>query len=207
MASAPLHASSVAGPAALAARDPATRARDAAGPAPLLAALLTAALASRALALPAGHLDELWYLCHVATAFMIVGLAAGARRVVAGAWLYHLVWGAPVWLAVALATGVLHPTSIAAHLGPLVLGGWWLARRPWPGPIALPAWMVGVAALIVARPLTDPAHNVNAAYQVWPPLAGVFPSVAWLWIVTSLACLALMLAGDTLLVRRARRRR
>ncbi|HVV85009.1 MAG TPA: hypothetical protein VHE35_18220 [Kofleriaceae bacterium] len=174
--------------------------------APGLAALLALALASRAWALRAGHLDELWWLCHVATAAMIVGLALGWARVVAGAWLYHLVWGAPVWLFDAIANGRAQPSSIAAHVGPLALGGWWLARRPWPGPVAAPAWAVGIAALIVSRPLTVPAHDVNAAYAVWPPLDRVFPSVASLWIVTSLVCLASMLGADRVLVRRRGRR-
>src|SRR5688572_26640638 len=126
MASAELHAS----PAPARVDAPAVAQR-----APLLAALLAAALASRAVSLGADRLDELWYLCHVATAAMVIGLAAGWPRVVAGAWLYHLVWGAPVWLLDAASTGVILPSSIAAHLGPLVVGGWYLARRPWPGPV------------------------------------------------------------------------
>lgn len=168
---------------------------------PRAAALLAAALVARAVSLGRGHLDELWWLCHVATACMAIGLAAGWARVVAGAWVYHLVWGVPVWLLDAIATRSALPSSIAAHVAPLVIGGAWLARRPWPGGVALPAWMVGVSVMIVSRPLTVPAHNVNAAYAVWPPLAGVFPSVAVMWLVTSLACLALMITADTLLAR------
>jgi hypothetical protein len=169
--------------------------------APLAAGLLGAALVARAVSMGTGHLDELWWLCHVATGAMVLGLAAGAPRIVAGAWLYHLVWGAPVWLLDAVATGQALPSSIAAHVGPLVIGGWYLVRRPWPGPVALPAWMVGMTAMIVSRPLTVPAHNVNAAYEVWSPLAGVFPSVAVQWLVSSLVCLALMATVDALLVR------
>jgi hypothetical protein len=171
------------------------------GRAPALATLLVAALAARAYSMGVERLDELWYLCHVATAAMALGLAGGWPRVVAGAWVYHLAWGAPVWMLDAIATGVALPSSIAAHVGPLVIGGWWLARRPWPGPVALPAWMIGVTTMVVARPLTVPAHNVNAAYEVWPPLAAVFPDVASLWIVSSLVCLALMITADALLRR------
>ena len=120
-------------------------------------------------------------------------LVAGWPRVVAGAWLFHLVFGAPMWLLDAAHAGVILPSSVAAHGGPLVLGGWWLTRRPWPGPIALPAWMVGVSAMIVARPLTVPAHNVNAAYWVWPPLDRISTSVPVMWMLMTLSCLGLMI--------------
>ena len=205
MLSAELHASSASAPASADRADRAGAIAVPAARAPALAALLTLALIARAVSLGADHLDELAYLCHVATAAMAIGLALGATRVVAGAWLYHLVWGVPVWFVDAIASGTALPSSIAAHVGPLAIGGWWLARRPWPGPVARPAWMIGVTAMIGARPLTVPAHNVNAAYQVWPPLAGVFPSVASLWIVTSVICLGFMLAVDALLIRRRRR--
>ena len=137
------------------------------------------------------------------------GLACVAvnARAVAGAWMFHLVWGAPMWLVDAAQTGVIVPSSLAAHAGPLLLGGWWLFRRPWPGPIALPAWMVGVAEMIVARPLTDPAHNVNAAYRVWPPMDRYTSSVPLMWAVMTLTCLGLMVVVDTALVRRRGARR
>ena len=174
---------------------------------PVLAVLLVLALVARGVSLGVGHLDELAWLCHVATAAMALGLAVGAAPVVAGGWLFHLVWGGPMWLLDVIVSGTTLPSSVAAHLGPLVLGGWWLARRPWPGPVAMPAWMVGVASMIVARPFTDPAHNVNSGHAVWPPYDAIFPSVATLWLATTLACLALMIVADTLLVRRRGSRR
>lgn len=175
--------------------------------APVAAAVLALALVARGVSLGAAHVDELGWLCHIATAAMVIGLAAGAARVVAGAWLFHLVWGGPMYLIDAILSGTTLPSSVAAHLGPLAIGGLWLARRPWPGPIALPAWMVGVAAMIVARPLTDPAHNVNAAYAVWPPYDRVFPSWPTLWLASTLTCLALMVAADTAIGRWRRGRR
>ncbi len=175
--------------------------------APILAGLLVLALVSRGVSLGIGQLDGLAWLCHLATVAMVIGLVAGSPRVVAGAWLFHLVWGAPMWLLDAAHAREILLSSVAAHGGPLVLGGWWLLRRPWPGPIALPAWMVGVAAMVVARPLTDPAHNVNAAYVVWPPLDRISTSVPVMWMVMTLTCLGLMIAADTLLTRRRGARR
>lgn len=166
--------------------------------APGSAAVLAAVLVARGWSLGVGHLDELLWLCHVATGAIVLGLAAGWPRVVAGAWLFHLAWGAPMWLLDAVATGEVLPSSVAAHLGPLVLGGSYLARRPWPGPCALPAWTVGVAIMVIARPLTAPAHNVNSAYALWPPADRLFPSVLVMWAVTTSICLALMLVADTL---------
>jgi hypothetical protein len=167
----------------------------------VLAAALVAILAWRGRDLGVDRLDELAWLCHVATAAIALGLALGADKIVAGGWLFHLVWGLPMWLLDAVLSGHSAPSSVAAHLGPMLLGGAWLWRRPWPGPIAVPTWMIGLTAMIVTRPLTVPAHNVNAAYQVWPPGDQVFSSVAMAWTVTGLLCLALLVGADRALGR------
>lgn len=168
---------------------------------PQAAAVLVAVLVARAVSLGPAHLDELWWLCHVATATIALGLAAGWPRVVAGGWLFHLAWGAPMWLLDALATGTALPSSIAAHVGPLVVGALYLGRRRWPGPVALPAWTGLVAVMVIARPLTAPAHNVNSTYALWPPADRLFPSVAVMLLVTTGACLCLMVALDHLFLR------
>ena len=82
--------------------------RRAAAASPGLALLLVLALVSRGVSLGVGHLDELAWLCHVATAAMALGLAVGAAPVVAGAWLFHLVWG----------SGEKLTTTLIAHLQP-----------------------------------------------------------------------------------------
>lgn len=179
----------------------------AAAPRWIAAALLGAALAARAWSLGPGHYDEMLALCHVATSAMVLGLVAGWPRVVAGALVFHLAFGVPVWLIDVVVTGTILPSSVAAHVGPVVLGGGWLTRRAWPGPVAAPAWAVVIAALVAAHPLTDPAHNVNTTHAVYPAMAAVFSSKAAYLIANSLLCFVLMVAVDRVLARLWRRAR
>ncbi|MBK9030314.1 MAG: hypothetical protein IPL61_03070 [Myxococcales bacterium] len=173
----------------------------------IAAALLISALAARAWSLGPGHYDEMLALCHVATSAMVVGLIAGWPRVVAGALVFHLAFGVPVWLIDVVVTGTILPSSIAAHVGPVVLGGGWLTRRAWPGPVAVPAWGFIIAAMIAVHPLTDPAHNVNTTHTVYPAMAAVFSSRAAYLIANSLLCFVAMVAVERVLARLWRRAR
>jgi hypothetical protein len=125
------------------------------------------------------QLQELLWLCHVASALMVLGLLAGAHRLVAAGFLLHAGFGTVGWLLDVLATRETTPSSVLLHLLPLVVGAIELKRRGWPRGIVLPAWLFFTAWVLMSRWVTDPALNVNLSHAAWGPLNGLTGGV-WL---------------------------
>jgi hypothetical protein len=138
-----------------------------------------------------GYLQELLWLCHVATALMVLGLLVGAHRVVAAGFLFHVGFGTMSWLLDILATHTTTPTSVLVHVLPLTAGAIELRRKGWPRGVVLPSWLFYTAWVLFSRWVTDPALNVNLSHQTWGPLAGMMGSV---WVSGALNS-AVMLGG------------
>ncbi len=137
------------------------------------------------------YLQELLWLCHVATALMVVGLLAAVHRLVAAGFLLHAGFGTLGWLLDALATGETAPSSVLLHLLPVVIGPIEVRRNGWPRGVVLPAWLFFTAWVICSHWVTDPALNVNLSHAPWGPLASLTGGV---WVGGALNS-ATMLGG------------
>jgi hypothetical protein len=137
------------------------------------------------------HLQEMLWLCHVATALMAIGLLVGARRVAAAGFLFHPGFGTLAWLLDAVAMRETTPSSLLIHLLPLVIGSVEVRRNGWPRGLVLPAWLFFTGCVLVSRWVTDPALNVNLSHAAWGPLASLTGGV---WVAGALNS-ATMLGG------------
>jgi hypothetical protein len=118
-------------------------------------------------------LQELLWLCHVASALMAIGLLAGVHRLVAAGFLLHVGFGTVGWLLDLLATRETTPTSVLLHLLPLVIGTIEVRRNGWPRGMVLPAWLFFTSCVLLSRWVTEPSLNVNVSHAAWGPLAGL----------------------------------
>lgn len=117
------------------------------------------------------QLQELLWLCHVASAVMAIGLLTGAHRLVASGFLLHVGFGTLGWLLDLLTTRETTPSSVILHLLPLVIGPIELRRKGWTPEVVLPAWLFFTGCVLLSRWVTEPSLNVNLAHSVWGPLA------------------------------------
>lgn len=148
----------------------------------VLGAALLGAFALHAASKDAAHLQEMFWLCHVATALMGIGLLAGWHRVVASGFLFHVGFGTVGWVLDMAMVGTT-PSSVLIHLLSLVAGGVEVRRKGWPRGLVLPAWAFFTLWVISCHWTTDPALNVNLVHAVWEPLTGLVTHVwlsAWL---------------------------
>lgn len=143
---------------------------------------LLGALALHAASKGASHIQEMFWLCHVATALMAVGLLAGWHRLVASGFLFHVGFGTVGWVLDMAMVGTTF-SSVLVHVLALVAGVVELRRNGWPRGLVLPAWAFFTAWVISCHWTTDPALNVNLVHSVWEPFAGLVTHVwvgAWL---------------------------
>ena len=145
----------------------------------VLGLMLAGAWALHASTKPGIYLQELLWLCHVATAVMVIGLLAGVHRLVAAGFLLHVGFGALAWLVDALAMGETTLSSVLLHVLPLVIGPIEIRRNGWPRGMVLPTWLFFTAWVIASHWMTDPALNVNLSHAAWGPLAELTGGV-WL---------------------------
>jgi hypothetical protein len=148
-------------------------------PSRLLGVALLGAFALHASTKDAAHLQEVLWVCHVASVLMALGLLSGWYRLVAMGLLLHVGFGTVGWLLDVVATRDTTPTSVLLHLLPLVAGAREVRRKGWPEGVVLPAWLFFTAWVVSCHWLTDPALNVNLSHQPWGPLAHVMGGV---WI-------------------------
>jgi hypothetical protein len=149
----------------------------------------------------AAHLQEMLWLCHVATLLMAMGLLAGWHRWVAGGFLLHVAFGTVGWLLDVLETGDTTLSSVLVHMLPLVAGTLEVKRKGWPSGVVLPTWLFFTLWVISCHWTTDPALNVNMAHAPWGPLAHVMGGVWVSGAFNSTVLLGIFLLADAVLCR------
>jgi hypothetical protein len=173
----------------------------------MLGLMLMGAFALHAASKGATHLQEMLWMCHVATALMAVGLLAGWHRLTAAALLLHVGFGTASWVLDLVVTRQTTPSSVLVHVLPLVAGGLEVRRRGWPGGLVLPTWLFFTGWVIFCRWTTDPALNVNLSHSAWGPLADMMGGLWLSWAFNAAAMLAGFLLADTALRRLTARSR
>ena len=159
-------------------------------PSRVLGVALLGAFALHAASKDAAHLQEMLWLCHVATVLMALGLLAGWHRVVAAGFLLHVGFGTASWVLDILAHHDTTASSVLVHLLPLAVGAIEVRRKGWPSGVVLPAWLFYSAWVVLCRWVTDPALNVNLSHAAWGPLARVMGGVWISWAFNAAAMLA-----------------
>ena len=127
----------------------------------------------------AAHLQEMFWLCHVATMLMVIGLLAGWHRMVAGGFLFHVGFGTLGWVLDVVTTRVTTFSSVFIHVLTLVAGVVEVRRKGWPDGVVFPTWLFLSLWVLSCHWATDPALNVNLAHEAWGPLAHMMGGV-WL---------------------------
>jgi hypothetical protein len=165
----------------------------------LLGLMLLGALALHAALKGMALLQEMLWMCHVATALMALGLLTGWYRAVAVAFLLHTGFGTGTWVLDIVVTGVTTPSSVLVHVLPLVAGGLEVRRMGWPRGVVLPTWVFFCGWVIFCRWVTDPAFNVNISHKPWPFLADVAGGMWLSWALNWTIMLTGFLLADTAL--------
>jgi hypothetical protein len=127
--------------------------------------------------------NGLW-ACYVALLLIGVGLVlrSAACNAVGTFW---LTVGFPLWIVDMLAAGGTESTSVLTHISGVILG--YIGMKQ----LGLPSrtWafsILGLAALIVvSRPLTSAAENINFSYRVYEGVDRFFPSY-WIYMLVLL---------------------
>ncbi|MBZ5637032.1 MAG: hypothetical protein LAO55_28240 [Acidobacteriia bacterium] len=115
------------------------------------------------------------WACYVALLLIGVGLMvrSAACNAVGTFW---LTVGFPLWIVDMLAAGGTESTSVLTHISGVILGYTGMKQ------VGLPSrtWVfsiLGLAVLIViSRPLTTAAENINFSYRVYEGVDRLFPS-------------------------------
>ncbi len=160
----------------------------------LCALLILAAWAFLALEkLRTGTALELFWVCHLTSLGLGIGLLTRRWTFAAGCFLFHAVG----WIGFALhafAEGTTLASGLSHTASPL-LGAIALHDRPWPR--ALPWLMAALQPLLFAPigRLLPEAANINLAWRSWADLA-IQASTTGLWLSNALALLLLMLSFD-----------
>ncbi|HYH97126.1 hypothetical protein [Hyalangium sp.] len=170
-------------------------------PSRVLGLALVGALALHTASKDAAHLQEMLWLCHVATLLMALGLLAGWHRWVAGGFLLHVAFGTVGWFIDVLETRDTTLSSVLVHMLPLVAGALEVRWKGWPSSVVLPTWLFFTLWVISCHWTTDPALNVNMAHAPWGPLAHVLGGVWVSGAFNSAVLLGLFVLTDAVLRR------
>jgi hypothetical protein len=175
-------------------------------PSRVLGLALVGALALHTVSKDAGYWQEMFWLCHVATAAMALGLLAGWHRVVAGGFILHVGFGTVGWLLDVAATRDTTLSSVLVHLLPLTAGVSEVRRKGWPSGVVLPSWLFYSAWVLSCHWTTDPALNVNMAHGAWGPIAHLMGGVWLSGAFNSAILLGTFFVADAVLRRLSRSR-
>jgi hypothetical protein len=151
-------------------------------PARALGLALLGAFVLHAASKGAAHLQEMLWLCHVATMLMVIGLLAGSHRMVAGGFLFHVGFGTLSWVLDVVTTRETTFSSVLIHVLSLAAGGVEVRRKGWPSGVVFPTWLFLSLWVVSCHWTTDPALNVNVAHKAWGPLAHIMGGV-WLGVL------------------------
>lgn len=158
------------------------------------AAIVFGVLALHALTkLERGLLGEMLWACHVASLLAGLGMLARQTWLVATGTLFHLGVGIPAYVLDVIVLRNTTVTSVLVHVVPPLLGLRTLRRlQAWPRWTPLAAAALYLCLIPISRWLTEPALNVNLAFEPWAPLATLSPS-PWLSWLGNLAAMAVLL--------------
>jgi hypothetical protein len=140
----------------------------------ILLALLLLLTAQKA---QAGIAADMFWVCHVTSAMLAIGLLADLPLLIATGFLYHLAVAIPTYLLHLATGGDSSVVSFMLHLLAPVFG--WLACRGQALPAATPWLALGtyLGLMVVSRFVTPESMNVNLAFHPWGAFAalGVWP--------------------------------
>lgn len=148
-----------------------------------------------------GTLAELLWGCNVASFLILGGIWAGAARLVAAAFLWHLAVGEPAYLVLVIREGHTGWTSVAAHSVPTLCAFLFLRRHGLPRGAPFLALGLFLALVPLSWAFTPPELNVNLAHQRLDFLAARFPGTWSYRLVFTSGMLAALLAVDALMAR------
>ncbi len=136
----------------------------------------------------AGLGAELFWLSHVTSLILALGLLARAPLMVATGFLFHLAVALPAYIFYLATGGETSVVSFLLHLLTPLSG--WIAWRGVRLPLAalLSTYATYAAVMAATLALTPPAMNVNAAFAPWVPLP--LDGVAMLQVFNALQMLA-----------------
>lgn len=117
-----------------------------------------------------GLAAELFWLSHVTSAMLAMGLLAGVRLLIATGFLFHLAVALPAYVFYLATGGETSTVSFLLHLLSPLFGAvvYWRARLP-RGALMF-AYLTYAVVMSATLAFTPPAMNVNAAFQPWVPL-------------------------------------
>lgn len=126
-----------------------------------------------------GNLSDMLWACHWGSVLIGLGILAGSGSAVCAGLLFQMTLGIPAWLLGLLFSGELHHTSVLVHSFPPLAALLYLrGLQTLPRYLAVRAWLLHPAALLVSIRYAKPELNVNMATEPWPPLAHLFPDLA-----------------------------
>jgi len=175
-------------------------------PSRVLGVALVGALALHTASKGSAYVQEMFWLCHVATAVMAIGLLAGWHRVMAGGFILHVGFGTVGWLLDVVATRDTTVSSVLVHVLPLAAGAIEVRRKGWPTGVVLPSWLFYSLWVLSCHWTTDPALNVNMAHGAWGPIAHLMGGVWLSGAMNSAILLGTFFAADAVLRRLTRSR-
>jgi len=142
-----------------------------------VAALLALILHVLVEKIPQGITLELFWICHLATFLLVLGLFVGSPVLTAVGFLSHVAYGAPAFLLDVIFVKPNSWTSWITHIVSPVASG--IAVYHWgiPKKAPLQSWFFLIGSLLASYLFTPPAMNINMAHAVWKPFARFFPNI------------------------------
>ncbi len=122
-----------------------------------------------------GEPEDLLWVCHLAAAFVGIGLIARSNSFVSVGVLI-LCMGTPLWVLDLAQGSEFMPTSLGTHGLGLVLVLWGVWRMGMSAGAWWKAALAIISSIVVSRLLTPAASNVNLAFAIPPGMDRYFTS-------------------------------